>query len=100
MRAAPQVVLIEWVDSTQPEPSWRHLENAPSLTTVSCRSVGWLIAESDDVLMIAPNVGDLGTESAQASGFLRIPKAAITRRVHFYEDALFAGNAAITKGRS
>ena len=37
--------------------------------------------------MLAPNLGDIESGgSAQASGFIRIPKCAVTRRIKLVED--------------
>ena len=50
-------------------------------------SVGWSVGETDEVLMLAPNLGDIESGgSAQGSGFIRIPKSAVTRRVVLIED--------------
>ena len=50
-------------------------------------SVGWAVGETEAVLMLAPNLGDIESGgSAQASGFIRIPKSAVTRRVELIED--------------
>ena len=78
----PPLVLIEWVDSAQPIPGWRHLDDLPKLEIVRCLSVGWLVAENDEIRMLAPNLGDVASpENGQGSGFIRIPIAAITRQV-------------------
>ena len=82
----PPLVLIEWLDSARPEPNWRHLDDPPELEVIQCVSVGWLIGENDDVKMLAPNIGDFCSGSnAQASGFIRIPKVAVTREVRLVE---------------
>ena len=83
----PQLVLIEWLDSAQPEPAWRHLDNLPDLDVIHCVSVGWLVGENGGVKMIAPNIGDFDSgTNAQASGFIRIPSAAVTRIVRLVEE--------------
>ncbi len=75
-------ILVEWTDSAQPIAAWMFLENKPGLEIVECVSVGWPVGETDEVLMLAPNLGDIESGgSAQASGFIRIPKSAVTRRV-------------------
>lgn len=73
-----KLVLVEWVDSAQPLPNWRFLDNLPPLDAVICRSVGWLVGETKTVKMLAPNIGlaDDGTFE-QASGFIRIPTRCI-----------------------
>lgn len=82
----PQLVMIEWLDSAQPLPSWRHLDDLPELAVVKCVSVGWLVAENDDVKMLAPNIGGCCSgENSQASGFIRIPASAVTRIVGLAE---------------
>jgi len=82
-------ILVEWIDSAQPISAWMFLEKKPSLEIIQCVSVGWVVGETDDVLMLAPNLGDIESGgSGQASGFIRIPKSAVTRRVE-----LMASNA-------
>lgn len=77
---AKKLVLVEWVDSAQPEPSWRFIENSPDLEVIECVSVGWIVGKNKGVLMLAPNLGDIQSGgSAQASGFIRIPTTAVTR---------------------
>ena len=80
-------ILVEWIDSAQPISAWMFLEKKPRLETIQCVSVGWLVGESDEVLMLAPNLGDIESGgSGQASGFIRIPKSAVTRRVELIEN--------------
>ena len=80
-------ILVEWIDSAQPIAAWMFLENMPRMEVIECVSVGWLVAETDEVLMLAPNLGDSESEgSAQGSGFIRIPKSAVTRRIVLVED--------------
>jgi hypothetical protein len=85
-RRIRKLVLIEWLDSALPDPAWRYLSDAPALEVVNCVSVGWLVGDSNGVKMLAPNIGDVQSgESAQASGFIRIPTAAILRQVDLIE---------------
>ena len=80
-------LLVEWIDSAQPIAAWMFLDNMPCMEVIECVSVGWLVAETDEVLMLAPNLGNTESEgSAQASGFIRIPKSAVTRRVELIEN--------------
>lgn len=82
----PQLVMIEWLDSAQPQSGWRHLDDAPALEVIQCVSVGWLVGESEGVKMLAPNIGDFKSGgNVQASGFLRIPTVAVTRQVGLVE---------------
>jgi hypothetical protein len=80
-------ILVEWTDSAQPIAAWMFLAKKPSLEIIECVSVGWVVGETDEVLMLAPNLGDIESGgSAQASGFIRIPKSAVTRRIKLIED--------------
>jgi len=79
------LLLVEWEDSTQPLPSWCYLEDPPSLEIIKRISVGWIIKESDKVLMLAPNIGDCESDdNIQGSGFIRIPKSAIIKTTNIY----------------
>lgn len=81
-----KLVLVEWEDSCQPLPGWRHLADLPDNKVIQCCSVGWLVSEDDQVKMLAPNMGDIDSvDNLQASGIIRIPAAAITRMVELKE---------------
>jgi hypothetical protein len=82
----PKLVIIEWLDSAQPLPAWRHLDDLPELEAVRCFSVGWLVAEDKSVKLLAPNIGDFDSGgSKQGSGFIRIPVAAVVRQRELVE---------------
>jgi len=81
-----KLLLVEWVDSVQPVSAWHFLSDLPPLEVVQCASVGWVVGKTKKVIMLAPNIG--GTQSGdsrQGSGFIRIPVAAITRKVELVE---------------
>lgn len=81
-----ELILVEWEDSAQPTSSWRYLSSPPDLEIIQCVSVGWKIGESSRVLMLASNIGDYESgDGAQGCGFIRIPKAAITRTARLSE---------------
>lgn len=75
----PPLVLIEWEDSAQPVAVWQYLDDIETPKAVQCQSVGFLIYNGKDVKTLAPNVGELGTDHAQASGMIRIPSRCIIR---------------------
>ena len=82
------LVMIEWVDSRQPEPGWRWLSDFKPSGPCDCASVGWLIHDGDDVKALAPNMADLGDgDDMQASGVIQIPTPAIRRIVPLDERA-------------
>lgn len=70
---------VEWEDSAQPVPGWQWAHNYESPEVVKCVSVGYLIAETKQALVLAPNVGGLGSEQHQVSGIIRIPRSAVRR---------------------
>ena len=75
----PPLVLIEWEDSVQPVRIWQHLDELDAHEVMHCQSIGFLIYNGDDVKALAPNVAELGTDDAQASGVIRIPARCVTR---------------------
>ena len=73
------LVIVEWEDSARPVAEWRHLSDITEPEIVKCRSVGFLIHDGKHVKALAPNIGDYGTENAQACGVIRIPTRCITK---------------------
>lgn len=72
--AKVDLVLIEWVDSRQPDGAWRHLAGDHDWAPVKCASVGWLIEDTDEVKVLAPNTADIDDASnMQFSGAIVIP---------------------------
>lgn len=87
MKTADHLILVEWSDSATPVSAWHFLSDLPEVDCVRCKSVGWIVGESDDVIMLAPNLGDCDSfETAQACGCIRIPKVSISRRVTLLEE--------------
>ena len=72
------LVLIKWEDSAQPVAAWQYISDIDDPSVVECQSVGFLVHDDDTVKMLAPNVGDLDGEHAQASGVFRIPTRCVT----------------------
>lgn len=77
-RSVPyRLVEVEWEDSARPISAWQWIEDYEIPEVVTCRSVGYLIANHKTPIALAPNLGDLGCERIQASGIIRIPRSAI-----------------------
>lgn len=93
-----ELLLVEWVDSMQPIPSWHHLSDPPSCKTIQCISVGWEVGSTSETLMLAPNIGNSDAGNAQGSGFICIPKVSITKtmRLGLLMDE---ANSALVKSR-
>ena len=72
------LVLIEWVDSRQPNSAWRYLGEAQVWESVKCASVGWLVADDAQKKVLAPNMGDIDDASnMQLSGEIVIPTSCV-----------------------
>lgn len=80
-----RLVMIEWVDSAQPSPSWEFLSDFGKPEIVTCASVGWLIHDGEDVKALAQNIGHVGGDNTQVSGVIRIPARCVMRTVEISE---------------
>jgi len=96
------LVIIRWHDSRQPCGHWRFLSALPETTVVEVATVGWLLKDTADVMVVCQNVGDLGhPEKAQASGIMTIPTRCVLSVERLTEtdgtisSAEIAGSAAI-----
>ena len=74
-----QLVRVDWEDSARPIGAWQWVDDYAVPETVPCVSVGFLIADTEAAVAIAPNLGDVGRERLQASGIIRIPRCSIKR---------------------
>jgi hypothetical protein len=73
------LMIVEWEDSARPIPAWQWIEDYELPKTIRCLSVGYLIAETDEAIALAPNLGDIEQPKAQACGIIRIPQRAIIK---------------------
>ena len=76
-----RLVRVDWEDSSQPVPAWQWVDDYVAPAIIRCVSVGYLIAETDQAIAVAPNIGDVGCERIQASGIIRIPRSAVSKIV-------------------
>jgi hypothetical protein len=74
-----RLIMVEWEDSSQPIAAWQWADDYQAPETVRCVSVGYLIAETEQAIAVAPNIGDVGCERIQASGIIRIPRSAVSK---------------------
>ena len=81
MADAPELVLIEWVDSGQPIPGWQWLTDLDPRRAHKCVSVGFLVQDDEQTKVLAPNLGSSNGDEDwdQASGLMTIPTVAITK---------------------
>ena len=76
-KAPYRLVMLEWEDSARPIEAWQWVDEYEIPDIVRCISVGFLIAETEEALAVAPNLGDVTKERTQASGIIRIPRTAV-----------------------
>lgn len=82
-RTGRKLILVEWIDSHSAAASWQPLDElAVSVEPVRCRSVGWLVAETAEALLIVPHISGEQNESVRpyGKGDIAIPVRAILRR--------------------
>lgn len=74
-----RLVLIEWLDSYGGSGGWKALEDCTP-DPLLCRSVGWLLHDTEQYKVLVPHLVEPGVETriaAQGRGDLAIPCAAI-----------------------
>lgn len=93
----PQLVLIEWVDSRQITSQWQRLNELGDggdggdgcggwPRAVRCLSVGWLMVDTDEVKVLAPNLGDIEDPTdLQAMGLIPIPSRCVIRKIELWD---------------
>jgi hypothetical protein len=78
---ARELVLVEWEDSCGAGRDWSPLDQATA-KALPCRSVGWMVAESESALLLVPHLHDSDEElgvKASGCGELTIPRRAVKR---------------------
>lgn len=73
----PPLVLVTWVDSRQTEGSWQFLSDLSPPAPVICRSVGWLVHDGPDCLIVAQSLGDVADDDIQTAGRKHIPRPCV-----------------------
>lgn len=79
--ASPKLVLVEWLDAHAGR-GWQMAETiCAAAEPLYCRSVGWLVLETEDCKVIVPHLSGEkdGIEFLTGSGDLTIPAKAIVR---------------------
>lgn len=72
------LVLIEWLDSVQPQSAWQRLAGWKAGAAVRIASVGWLIKDGKKVKALAPNMGGIDEKTdVQVSGVIHIPTCCV-----------------------
>jgi hypothetical protein len=85
-----RLVLVEWVDSYGGTTGWKPLEDC-SPDVLICRSVGWLLHDTDTCKVLVPHLVQPDPASRiaeQGRGDMTIPTAAVLRIVDLTPTAL------------
>jgi hypothetical protein len=72
------LVFVEWIDSHSLA-GWQNLDSLGE-ESLTCRSVGWLIHDGEQVKVIAPHLSD-GANPQQGNGIMMIPAKSVIRTV-------------------
>jgi hypothetical protein len=73
------MVLIEWLDSRQPSIGWQFVENMEMPKPCKCLSVGWLLDEGEDQIVIAAHMNDMDQDD-QVMGVMVIPSCSVLKK--------------------
>jgi hypothetical protein len=78
-----KLVLIEWVDSYSVYEQRDFIKYIKDPEIVKCKSVGFLIKETDESILILPHISN---ENEAGMGGICIPKISITKITEIYEN--------------
>ena len=75
-----KLVKITWLDSKQPIASWFFTNDSDSAAPAVCVSVGWVVYETKEAVLLCQSLADQGSDAEQANGALTIPKCCIIKK--------------------
>ena len=79
--AAPncRLVTVTWLDSRYPNAKWEWLSRLGAFAPVKCYSVGWIVRETDDVVVVAQSLADTQDSDSDrlCSGLKIIPRVSV-----------------------
>jgi hypothetical protein len=70
------LVVVCWLDSRQPVPHWRFVDDLEHQPAVQCSTVGWLVQLGSNI-SLAQALGDVGQPEQQCAGVATIPACSI-----------------------
>lgn len=82
MSESRPLVYVEWVDAESGPATWEPVADAIKAQPAPARSVGWVIAQDADRLVIVPHIAN-----DEVGGRIAIPAPWITRIVELEEPA-------------
>lgn len=71
---------FEWHDSKQPGTGWHFTCDIKETKPIHCTTVGYVMKETDDLVMVAQTIGDLDGPEEQYIGGIQIVKRGIISR--------------------
>jgi hypothetical protein len=76
------LVFVRWVDSHSRHAGWSRADDIYGLgSPLPCESVGWVLVDNDEVLVVVPHLAGCNIECIQSvCGEMTIPKSAIVTR--------------------
>jgi len=77
-----KLCLIEWMDPYTFSDKWESISEMPNLKNTICVSVGWIMKETKDNILIIPHISDIGNKNSLGTGCgaMVIPKLSIVKR--------------------
>lgn len=76
-----KIEIIEWIDSYGCSASWQEIADGIELETITCFSIGYVLKENDNLLVIVPHYAPKTVlNSPQGCGDMCIPKKCIVSR--------------------
>jgi len=73
------LVYVEWVDSYGCSSRWQSVENPIEPELMVCKSVGWMAAKKNAMLVVVPHMTEGGGVDKQGCGEMAIPTACVKR---------------------
>ena len=87
------LMFVEWVDSMSVNGEWQSVEEIEEPELAIAYSVGWVIGDFPNYLVVAPHVvADLKDIELQACGVMNIPKVCIRRTERLSDPAKRRGS--------
>ena len=71
-------LLIEWIDSRKQNAQWEFLSDTELPDVCRCQTIGFLLKEDQERIVLASSLGDIGMEE-QVMGIIVIPACSITK---------------------
>jgi hypothetical protein len=77
-----KLYLIKWEDSYSSDNKWKSISGMTKPKRMVCVSVGWLIKETKNTILIVPHITDIKNKNSSGTGLgeIVIPNSAIRER--------------------